>query len=634
MDDLLKKYNVQFFKSLLNSNVQPVATGSELADFLTTLPYIDSLDEVLAIVDHHLSGGEFDPEKGTVKSEIHIGWISGGEVVFFGLPPLDNVRQQSVPLQDFRDIVQLWIDYKKELNLKDDQAIRQVFMFNITNGTGDILVGFSDDRSYLKIKKPVTLVWPDHEDSLVRLLCMMPLAPAEREDIQALFTDNLYNDFTKREDDLYQLLKPLCLLLQNGEYDLAYQAGKANANPATGPNHRGEAAYSWSAEYATPVELDQMDELERKYADHLKMHREESDSGLVEFTTSWFYTGANDDSYIATRPRYEIDQERVTYFEKQIADGARPWAMLMRAVDVQDDQYSATFILDGHHKLQAYKNAGLNPPLVIITQHVRHQNEKIFDAEALAGQLYPWQMRHLLNNWDDRDKDRFVIQKLQNPQSPLHKHVRNGTIREYYDNKVLSREAFYVNDKIHGQARSYYNNGQLMSEYYYHQGKPANTWKEYYISGNIQMVRSFSDEGFNVGQSVSYYENGQQHILNEYNDGRSEDGTSSHSWYPDGTKKSEYTYVAGRMTEKKEWDANGKLVKHEVFDTETQSYIKLIAPAPADIQPEGHIYVNTGPTDISDDGIRGNGQDFKYFLIVFIVILLFVCLFWWMGQPL
>ncbi len=122
MDDLLKKYNVQFFKSLPDSNIQPVATGSALADFLTTSHYIDSLEEVLAIIDHHLMGGEFDPEKGTVKSEIYTGWISGGDVVFFGLPPLDNVWQQSVPLQDFRDIVQLWIDFKKEVSPENDKA--------------------------------------------------------------------------------------------------------------------------------------------------------------------------------------------------------------------------------------------------------------------------------------------------------------------------------------------------------------------------------------------------------------------------------------------------------------------------------------------------------------------------------
>lgn len=36
---------------------------------------------------------------------------------------------------------------------------------------------------------------------------------------------------------------------------------------------------------------------------------------------------------------------------------------------------------------------------------------------------------------------------------------------------------------------------------------------------------------------------------------------------------------------------------------------------------------------VINDGIRGNGENLKYYLVGFIVLLLLGYLFWWMGQP-
>lgn len=508
----------------------------------------------------------------------------------------------------------------------------QPMKINITNGTGHIAVGLSDVGSYIKIDKPVSLVWPDRGGSVAEYLCMMPMAPGEREKIHDLIMDSLYNDYTHREQDLYEMLKPLLQLLQNGEYDLSYRAAITQPEPADGEERK--LTFAWFTEWPTRVELNRMDQLKRDYkAECKKFDREESTYGLIEFTSSWVYHGGGAHRYVATRPFDDIDDDQVRYFERQIAQGARPWVLVMRAIYLPEHIWSADFILDGHHKLQAYNKLGINPPVATITQHIHNEDDKTFDAEALADQLYPWQMRHILNHWHDHEKDKFVIQKLKNPDSPLHKHIRNGLLQEFYDNKQLRQEAFYINDKPHGQVRNWYENGQLKSEHYYNRGKRINTWKEYFPSGNIEIIRRFNDEDRHHGLTISYYENGQKRRVNEYENGLTKDGASSQTWYADGSPEYEATYLAGRQVEVKRWNSYGKITEHSVFDAETQKFKKIDNPEPIQTPASRQVYQNTAPFR-SDDDIRGNGQNFERNLVILIVILLFVYLFWWMGQPL
>ncbi|WP_342644684.1 hypothetical protein [Mucilaginibacter sp. CSA2-8R] len=290
--------------------------------------------------------------------------------------------------------------------------------FNITHGTGQITVAVSSVGCYLKINRPVSMVWPDHGGSVAEFLCMMPISWAEREELHARITANLYNDFTDREQDLYELLKPLLGLFANGEYELHFRASKTSEELGLILPDGRLIKYAWCAQYPQPVELARADQLKREYMALCQTHqRGESNAGLVEFTSSWDYLGGAD-RYVATRPHNEIDEARVQYFEQQIAGGARPWVLALRAQYAPYYDLSDNFILDGHHKMEAYNRARLNPPLALITQHVPTEHDSQFDAEALATQLYPWQMRHLLNHWADRDKDRQVIAKLNNPNSP------------------------------------------------------------------------------------------------------------------------------------------------------------------------------------------------------------------------
>jgi hypothetical protein len=54
-----------------------------------------------------------------------------------------------------------------------------------------------------------------------------------------------------------------------------------------------------------------------------------------------------------------LNSERIQFYEKQIQSGIRPAVLALRA-------YEELFIIDGHHKISAYKNLGLLSELVVV----------------------------------------------------------------------------------------------------------------------------------------------------------------------------------------------------------------------------------------------------------------------------
>lgn len=64
-------------------------------------------------------------------------------------------------------------------------------------------------------------------------------------------------------------------------------------------------------------------------------------------------------SLVFTRPTETLNQERIAYFAKRIEDGFRPIALTASV-----EKGWCNFVLDGHHKLQAYQLAKTDPSLI------------------------------------------------------------------------------------------------------------------------------------------------------------------------------------------------------------------------------------------------------------------------------
>jgi hypothetical protein len=102
---------------------------------------------------------------------------------------------------------------------------------------------------------------------------------------------------------------------------------------------------------------------------------------VIDYDTRFSYAADRDCFYpvieglITTRPADTLRRERIDFFRQRIAAGERP---VVFAAGVPD-RYCA-FVLDGHHKLQAYRQLQLPPAVLLI---VKEATDPIALADGL-----------------------------------------------------------------------------------------------------------------------------------------------------------------------------------------------------------------------------------------------------------
>lgn len=457
-------------------------------------------------------------------------------------------------------------------------------VFEVTDGLNTLSIGLNSLGSYFKFIRPVSFVWGDNRGSVAEYMCLLPLSENERATLYAKITSNLNEDFTERTDELYQILKPLFQLLANGEYHLSFDNGKLKHEYTIFSGGGTTEIYtpSWYIQYADVVDLSKTDQLITNHSKYIKDNNLEKDQiDVIEYTTTNLYDWRND-LYFATRPESELDLERVRYFEEMIKNGQRPFAILMNAHYFNEDINSRYFILDGHHKLQAYQNLDIQPPIAVISRNFKSSDELEFDVERLTELLYPWQTSHILEHWEE--KDRLLPKLLANPNSILHKFIKNGLVVEYHDNGKKKHEAFYINDRVDGLSKGWYPNGQLKYEHFYNCGTRTGIWKDYHLSGLTAFIQQYDEQGDLHGQVVSFFVNGNKRMEQFYEHGKNKDGVSYRVWFENGDKEAELSYLDGRMIERKNWNSLGELVNHEIFNADNKHFEKVKIPESENIQ--------------------------------------------------
>ncbi|RYE15019.1 MAG: hypothetical protein EOP45_18905, partial [Sphingobacteriaceae bacterium] len=388
--------------------------------------------------------------------------------------------------------------------------------------------------------------------------------------------DNLNEDFTDRAEELYGILEPLFQLFANGTYELGFDNGKKKHEGIMYTGDKSEIHYpSRYVQYGNEVDLASKDLLVEAHKKDLEAKGlEERSYDLVDYTTTGLYNWS-DEIYFATRPEKEINADRVLHFEQEIKNGKRPFAIVMSANYYESDIQSEYFVLDGHHKLRAYQNLQIDPSVAFISRVFSSYAETEFDLETLARTLYPWQVKHVVRYLDDNDE--IFTRLLQDPNSKLHEFIKNGEVKEYYDNGILKRRGFYHNNQPEGTIKEWYDNGNLKSERHYKSRKQAGTWKEWFEEGSLKTVYHFDDAGQLAGQMISYFDNGQKKAEQNYLNGQPEGYGYTH-WNHTGKMEYELWYKQGRIMTKKSYNDKGELTRHEGYAPELKRLIPIRPP--------------------------------------------------------
>lgn len=258
-------------------------------------------------------------------------------------------------------------------------------------------IGLSDIGSYLTLHKLLAIHWYDCCGSIGKYFSVISESKQDLLQLTEKLNSNLFLDLSNNENLLKEVLKPFLDILENGEYHISFTSQIIN---------------DWTFEICDRTNVEKEEQIQSKY-------KSKDSNGIcrIEKTTYNFYPG-NKTILLSTIPSDQINQEKVKEYELQIKNGKRPFAIGISAYyqndadevykaeydDFDADWYSETYILDGHHKLLAYKNLELNPPFATIHRNYKSMLETKFDFDIIKGNLYSWQTEHILKNWEGKDK--------------------------------------------------------------------------------------------------------------------------------------------------------------------------------------------------------------------------------------
>ena len=262
--------------------------------------------------------------------------------------------------------------------------------FKLNDSLGILQIRFSYAGSYIAFNNLLTISWGVNRGTIDRYLACLPLNEEYRREVNQRVDQSLYKNFSSREEQAFEVLKPLLQILEEGHYEMTYYR-----------NDDGEYFKYWdeftSSLWEPKIHLLFSDALDPDQAKHIETNRKNlSSASLLETSTEGYYPETANE-LTATQPTESIDEGRVKYFKKEIKRGKRPFAIIInkKTTIPYDEEWSDNYILDGHHKLIAYNELKIYPPLLVITRYEEKDKFDQFDYGLLERSLLPWQVEHI-----------------------------------------------------------------------------------------------------------------------------------------------------------------------------------------------------------------------------------------------
>lgn len=214
----------------------------------------------------------------------------------------------------------------------------------VTEGQNIIKILWDGFADCLIIEKALTVNWPDCAGSVGEYYALSNHPSELREQLTCELNEVLING---NESQILRAIKPFLNLFLNGDYSIGF----FETDLTTTLFHQDD-----TIEYADWVPED------------------------ARFS-GWLYA-PDHENYFFTVPKTGINLKRVSYYTKLIENGARPKILVFSSYDEATFDSSMIYVLDGHHKVIAYLQLGINIPCVSITklENKTHRNGEILLA--------------------------------------------------------------------------------------------------------------------------------------------------------------------------------------------------------------------------------------------------------------
>ncbi|KOS04913.1 hypothetical protein AM493_01835 [Flavobacterium akiainvivens] len=252
---------------------------------------------------------------------------------------------------------------------------------SVTNGQGVIKLLSDNYSSCLAIKRALAVNWPDCRGSVGEYYAISNLTDDEREKLTVQLNEVLIKG---TDEEILSAVSPFVNLFDNGEYTATITILKPE---------KTKILHDYSTVYSDTVPED-------------------------ELFSGWFFPDFKKTYCLYTRPKASINAGRVQYYTDLISEGARPKIIVAFAYHDDTGDCSAEYIIDGHHKVEAYIKLGIDIPCVYISLNLdkKHTEEILRYVQPL---LKGFEFKHFFENNPnlenlDFEKSTFLTDVLDN----------------------------------------------------------------------------------------------------------------------------------------------------------------------------------------------------------------------------
>ncbi|RZK12260.1 MAG: hypothetical protein EOO46_03795 [Flavobacterium sp.] len=259
-------------------------------------------------------------------------------------------------------------------------------LFEIRDGLGLIKISADSRAEYFQYSKPISIIWDDYQGSIGQFLTTSKENKFYRNFVEAHLKEAIYIDFSENFNEAYNFVKPLLTLFQNGKYKLKFSTSENKIFFIKGNESE---SHSWDIHICNSTNKEIEDEVKIKHRELLferPFPKIIVPLSLLEYTTHNFYPIGID--LLGTQPKESISNERVDFYRNEIKNGKRPFAIVM-------SKGVTHFVIDGHHKLLAYRELNIYPPILSLEVIKTTDEGFSFDREAVKSIIYSWQYENI-----------------------------------------------------------------------------------------------------------------------------------------------------------------------------------------------------------------------------------------------
>ncbi len=252
----------------------------------------------------------------------------------------------------------------------------------ITNGQNIIQLLFDEFASCLVIETALTVNWPDCAGSVGEYYALSSYSSDKRKDL----TDSLNQVLIDGDEKtVFNSVKEFLNLFSNGNYNVNLGTMKLDA-------------------------CNFMCEGQVKYSENVAINR--------RFSGAFYPYPYDKVNVFFTTPNSTINNERVEYYKRLIQNGLKPKVITYKLYNPVNADFTACYIIDGHHKTKAYIELGFDIPTIKIvkTELVKRHTQAILNASAPI--LKDFEFEHFLIENDKNlenvnfIEDSFLTSKL------------------------------------------------------------------------------------------------------------------------------------------------------------------------------------------------------------------------------